>query len=256
MADDLVLSEDGGDVRHGNAFYDCRGRAYCIADNRHDADVEIVTDLLNIVDKYVCEYATGNEDWTSGYDCIVLETSHEWTASVKEWIENTYEEGLDLLVELDYLDGTDGRLDKVVEEVCAEIHGYGDWGVEYNSNEYARYSGPGCCLYAVDIGEEEEQIEINAHPELKRLHEERRLDDVLDYVRADAHVSRNRRCVKNDRTGLYEQVGRETYMAHANDSHPCMYTYHMPGGQWYFLVSEERMTELVDEALADGAERV
>jgi hypothetical protein len=69
------------------------------------------------------------------------------------------------------------------------------------------------------------------------------------------YVSRNRRREKNEKTGYYECVGRETYMPydHCAD-HPCFEVMTNPGGQWHYVVSADDMRGLVRSFLDGRAE--
>jgi hypothetical protein len=144
----------------------------------------------------------------------------------------------------------------VAEYVFEELDGSFDCELEYDSNEYAGYSDAGCCLGSWDIGEYELQIDINDCDELKALHDRGDLDDILDDVNCDVYVSRSYRREKNEETGYYENVGRETYMPyHRNSDHPDIMAITSPGGQWRFVVPEERMSELVLEGYAKLREK-
>jgi len=240
LPDDHILCEDGFICKHKDAHYDCRGGAWNVKEMRHDSDVEIVTDLLNGVDKWVTEYCTENSDYATAYDHIVNETSHDWPDIIERWLRDVYG---------DHMGHTEFDVDQVVKYLCEELDGGFDCEPKYQSSDYAAWSGRGCCLWSTDIGEYEEQIDLAGHPELLALHNDGRLDGVLDDVNCDTCVNRNKRRVKNEETGRYEHVGRETYGA--DDEHPCLMTYHMPGGCWHWVVDKVRMDELVDEALED-----
>ena len=242
--DDEVICEDGWICKHSEALWDCKGRAWGAAGLCHDANVEVVTDLLNGVDEWVTEYCTGNTDYASAYDHIVNETSHDWPDIIERWVRDHYG---DRMGHTEF----DDRMDEVVKSVCEELDGGYDCEAHYQRSDYDCWHGPGCCLWSTDIGEHEEQIEIASYPELQDLHDRGILDDVLDDVNCDVHVSRDRRRVKNEETGRYEYVGRETY--DRGNGHPYLMTYHMVPGCWHWVVDEERMNELVDEAL-DGEE--
>jgi hypothetical protein len=243
--DDIVTCVDGSECRHADAYYDCEGEPHRTDEDKRERDVEIVSDFLDGVGKWAEEYCTGNTDYADSYACIVNESCHNWDDNVREWIE---EEHGDAYGHTDF----DDYVDEIVEKVCEEIDGGFDCEPEYGWNEYAGYSGKGCCLDSFDIGEHEEQIEINAHDVLRVLHEEGGLDDVLDEVNCDVCVSRDRRREKNEETGHYEYVGRETYMPYKhNEDHPTLMVYTSISGRWYFVVPSDRMEELVCEALLD-----
>jgi hypothetical protein len=245
LDDDVVGCVDGSECRHGDACYDCEGKAHRDDEGRRERDVEIVSDLLNTHGKWAEEYCTENTDYASGYDCVVNEGRHDWDGPVREWIENEYG---DTYGHTDF----DDYVEKIVEKVCEELDGGFDCEPEYSCSSYSAYSGGGCCLASFDIGEHEEQIEINACDVLRGLHERGELDDVLDDVNCDVYVSRDHRREKNEETGHYENVGRETYMPYANRSdHPDLLIYINISGQWQFVVDADRMDELVCEALLE-----
>lgn len=234
LPDDDIVCEDGIICKHCDAWYDCKGKAWSNEDMRNDRDAEIVTDLLMDLDKWVTEYTTENDDYADGYECCVSETSHEWPEYIEEWLDND---------DIDYSE----YKDKLVEYICYELKDWGDWDWHYMSNEYARWTGGGVCLFSVGIGEHEEQVEVMNYPELAALHKQGRLDDVLDNVNCDVYVSRHCRRVKNEETGYYEDVGRKTYMPYTRDAeHPDLLCYHSPGGAWHAVVDDERIEELVE----------
>lgn len=237
---DLVTCSDGTLCEAFKAFADSKGNYHSDAETRHESDVTIVTDVLNKVGKWADEYCTENTDYADGYACLVDEDQVHCKGIVGEWVE-------------DHCDEYDLHSD-IVESVgfwvFEALDGSYDCEPEYDSNEYCGYDGSGCCLASYEIGEHEEQIEVAACDEFQALHDERRLDDVLDDVNCDVCVSRSRRREKNEKTGNYECVGRETYMPYSRSAdHPDITVYTSPGGQWHHVVSEDRMTELVDEAL-------
>ena len=242
--DDSIICEGGEECKRSEAYFDCSGRAWYTDEGRHAAEVEIVTNLLNREDEWVTEYCTGNSDFPSGFGCVINETSSDWPGRVRDWLEKTRG---------DYHGRTnfDDRMDEVVKYICKNIDGDFDCEPEYEHYEYAAYTGDGLCLYSYDIGEYEHQLEVNEYPELKVLHDKGILDDVLDDVKCDVYVSRSRRRVLNTATGHYEYIGRETYYTHYDN--PYLTTYHIPGGQWHYVVSEERMEELLNDALEGGS---
>jgi hypothetical protein len=256
--DDIVLCSDGEERRRENALADCDGGWHGDDEARLEANGEIVGKILDAREKWSCEYNTENGDSADGYAGIVDERSDGWNDRVKEWIEDNYDDEYDCLEHDPDVDdlGYNELIDFIVASVCDELEGQYDCEPEFHGSEYACYSGKGCCLDSFDIGEVEEQISINDHPELKVLHDAGELDDVLDEVESDYHhdytISRQRRRVKNEKTGHYECIGRETYMPYEHSAdYPTFEIYVMPGGQWQFVVSAERMEELVTAAVME-----
>jgi hypothetical protein len=244
---DTVECSDGTDCLLRDAFVDCRGEYHSDETDQHDANVAIVTDVLDGVGKWAEEYCTENTDYVDGYFCLVDEMSHDWPERIEEWFSDLCYNGEGYE---DYEDDNE-FLAELVAAVCEAIDVGFDCEPEYDANEYACYSGPGCCLWSFDIGEHEEQVDISYYDELQALHDAGELDDVLDDVNCDVCVSRRRRREKNEKTGNYEPVGRETYMPYDHDAdHPTFEVYTNPGGQWRFVISAERMGELVQEAIA------
>jgi hypothetical protein len=248
--DDLVECSDGTTHRHCDVCYDCADKAHSNDSDRHDAEVTIVTDLLDGIGKWADEYCTENEDYATGYDCLVDEDQINWKGRTDEWVRDELEsrdEFVDLK-EHDDLVMFDGVVKFVSDYVFEELDGSSECELEYHPSEYAGYDGEGCCLSSFEIGEHEEQVDISCHDELKALHDRGDLDDILDDVNCDVYVSRSRRREKNEETGYYECVGRETYQPYShNAEYPTFEVYTNPGGQWRFVVSAERMGELVQE---------
>lgn len=244
---DLVECSDGKLLHHEDVHYDCRDNPHSSDEDRLEADVAIVTEVLDGVGKYADEYCTENGDYASAYDHIIDEVSHDWPDCVERWLEDNYADRMGH-------SRFDGVKDKIVEAICDGLQGSFDCEAQYHPNEYAGYSGDGCCLWGTDIGEHEEQIDISCFPELQELHERGDLDDVLDGVNCDVYVSRSKRRVKNEDTGYYECVGRETYDPYGSD-HPTFEVYTMPGGRWDWVVSKERMEELLTAAIIEVARR-
>jgi hypothetical protein len=239
---DIVECSDGTVCAIRDALVDCRGGFHSDDEDRHEANVAIVSDILKGVEEWSDEYHTGNVDYPDCYAYIVEEVSHDWPERIKEWVESNYG---DYYGHTDYDDVMDELVSHVVEGID------GDYESEYNGNEYACYSGSGCCLYSLDIGECEERIDIAGHDELMALHESGELDDVLDDLERDFCIGRSRRREKNEETGYYEPVGRRTYMPYEHHAEcPTFEIYTMPGGQWRFVVPAERMEELFHEAVA------
>ncbi len=272
--DDLVVCSDGSELSEADVWYDCRNIAHCDKDSAHDADVTIVEGVLMEVDSWVTQYTTEGEDYAEGFLCCIDEDSSGWPQLVEEWVDDG--EAIDILesahddgdLELpgydDFEPGPDKYeyetvkeylLDfgipsyaKVVAYICERLDS-NDCELEYTSSDYACYSDSGCCLFSWQIDEYEEQTDFERHPELQELHDQDRLDDVLDDVNCDAYVYRTQRREKNEETGHYEQVGRETYKCWSDTDN--ITTYHSPGGQWYYVVPAERMEELYREALIE-----
>jgi hypothetical protein len=239
--DDLVECSDGTVIMHGEAHYDCNDNPHSTEEDRHEAEVTIVSDILDQRAKWVCEYATENDDYTSMYDHIIGEVSHEWPDRMRGWFRDNLE---------DYTGHSkyDDCKDRLIEAMCDECEGEWDGDWEFSWNEYAAYSGSGCCLWGADIGECEEQIEINRDPVLKDLHDSGRLNDILDDVNCDLYVSRHRRREKNEETGRYEYVGREHY-DHDGSDYPDIMGYVSPGGRHDYVISEEKMREYLTAAI-------
>ncbi len=224
-------------------FNDCRGNTHNTNEERHGTDVEIVTEVLMGVSKWVHKYTTENGDYPDGYDYIIDEMSHDWAKKAKDYVLSAFED-------CNNYDEFAESSDKIVEDVCGSLQGSFHCEPEYTSSDYACYSGPGLCLYQFDIGEYEEQVDISQFDELQTLHDAGILDDILDDVNCDCYVSRQCRREKNEKTGKYENVGRETYRPYKhNDKYPCLITYHMPGGQWMWVVPKECIDDLIQEAI-------
>jgi len=237
---DQIECSDGSVHPHSEVHYDCRNQPHSSADECHESNVTIVEEILDGHDEWVSQYCNENSDYADCYAHIVDELSYEWPTYVDEWVyNNTPNNGIGIM--------NCPCNARIVELICDELQGSFDCVAEHCCNEYTAYSGDGCCLWGTDIGEYENQIEIASHAELNELHEQGILDDVLDDVNCNSYVSRHRRREKNEKTGRYEEAGRETYGP--DDKYTCLITYHYPGGRWDFVVPAERMRELLTSAI-------
>jgi len=242
--DDVIVCSNGAECSRSEAFYDCRNNPHFTEKDRLDADVAIVTDILDGADQWVCDYCTGNVDYADGYDCIVSERRHNWPDRIEEWLRANYG---DIYGHTDF----DDRMQDVVEFICDRLEDHDYFEPIYGANDYAAYSGEGLCLDSFGIREIEEQTDISAFSELQILHDSKKLDDILDYYKGDAYIDRSKRRVKNEETGYYEYIGRETYDPYNSDC-PSITTYHNPGGQWHFIVPMDCMKDIVMDALLEN----
>jgi hypothetical protein len=236
LRNDWIECSDGTVRVHEDVLYDCRDNPHSNEDDQFDANVEIVTEILDNGNAWVCEYCE-SDDYGGDYAFCVDENYHkDYEHVVEEWCRNNL----------------DNWSDDIVRDVCEKISSW-DCDAEYQSSEYAAWSGSGCCVWSFSIGEYEQQTGINDIPEFKELHSLGDLDDILDEYNGDCCVHRSKRREKNEETGRYEDVGRETY--DDGSDYPCLMTYHNPGGAWHFVISDDRMNELVSEAIVNLCSR-
>ena len=90
--DDLVECSDGNMIAHGEVCYDYNGCAHSTDEDRHDADVVIVSDFLDGVAEWSCQYATSNADYAYGYAHMIDEGCYNWWNRVKEWFSDNFED--------------------------------------------------------------------------------------------------------------------------------------------------------------------
>lgn len=235
---DQRTCSDGVTRMHDDVFYDSRDNAHGTGEERHKADVAIVTEILMQEDEWIRAYTNGqcgNTDYIDGYRYIVGETDDSWPRSVKDWIQDNYDHTLEVDEEL-------------TSRICEALD-LNDFEPEFNDREFRAYSGDGCCLNGWAIDEYENQIDIADHRELQVLHDQRRLDDILDDVNCDVIIHRRRKRTLVKDTGRYESTGRETY--DPDSRWPDLLACHSPGGRWDWVVSADSMRRLYHAALVD-----
>lgn len=220
---DIIVRADGSQGAMCDSYEDCRGEFHSSEEDREAADITIVEEILQSRADAAGEYATENDDFASAYDCLIYEDTYRWGDSIEEWIRDNYHDRMGH-------GKFDNCMDDLVSEVIDDLDGRmidADW--KYNSNEYAAYSGSGCCLGGFDIGEQEEQVSVSDHPEFEALHEQDRLYDLLDISNTDAYVSLSKFSLRGD--------------------YPTFEFYYNPGGRWDCVVCEERMQIAVTNAI-------
>lgn len=195
-----------------------------------------LNDYLDSIGKWAEDYIFDNSDYGDNYLGLVCEDQIRFQDDVVRWVRGEYP----------HLSEEFGR--KVWENLDPGF----DSEAEAIRNEYSTYSGPGCCIGAYEIGEHEEQIDFSNDDVLTELHDSGELDDYLDEVNCDVYPCRHKRREKNENTGRYEEVGRETYNPYNRD-HATLEVIVACGGQVQIVVPAERMRELVTETILQVA---
>jgi len=198
----------------------------------NEEKLQELSDYLDSIGKWAEDYIFDNSDYADNYLCLVCEDQIRFRDEVVEWVCSNYEN----------LDEDFGKL------VWENLDPGFDSEAEAIRNEYASYSGKGCCIGAFEIGEYEEQVDFSNDDVLTELHDSGELDDYLDEVNCDVYPCRHKRREKNENTGRYEYVGRETYNEYNRDN-PTLEIIVACGGQVQIVVPEERMHELVTETI-------
>lgn len=250
LPNDVVTCADGTQVERQYAYEDCQGNYHATSDERHAANVQIVSDLLAKVNDDASGYYTENVDYPNSYTAGECRST-AINDAIREWVEENVDVEGYLPDRSEYECGEDYELD--ARDKVDDITDYLDRHVDYDFAEpvyhpceYAGYSGPGVCIDGFDIGEVEEQIDLTCFDELYRLHVSGDLDDVLDDINCDVIVYRRKRREQID--GKYCEVGRETYNPY-NQDNPTLTLVVYPGGRWDFVLSDEYLQDILKEFL-------
>jgi len=210
---------------------------------------EQVAESLDNVALWVDEYVESS-DYGDSYAYIAVECSHDWPKRIEQWLETESSRSYDNAAALDGM-----RNDKLRKHIAALMaERLDDYNIEavYHSNEYAAYSGDGCCLYAMEIGEHEEQLELEREPLLLSLHESGELESALAAYRGYAYVSAREHYDKERGKRVHD-----SYVHSYKDGvNPHLMLYFSPGGQWQYVVSSEDMQAALAGAIIDYCRRV
>jgi hypothetical protein len=234
--DDVVECSDGTECRREEVLVDCRGKYHRDEDAVRDANDEIVKELLDAEDVWIGEYVA-SDDYGAGYAYLVSECSHGWGDRVGEWLDDNYTDG----------EGWSRRPicnGNVREAIIAHIVENIDWSdyePHYQSDEYSRWYGDGCCLDSFEVGEYEDQIEVSSRVEFKALAESGELEGCLDRYNGDLYI----KCDDHYDRELGRRV-RDGYISFGN-----FYGYSTGWGRWHYVVSVDRMKELVCAAIVE-----
>jgi len=229
--DDLVECSDGSFVRYEDVeFVDCRGGVHSNEDDMNDANDDIVRDVLDSRDEWIGEYVA-SDDYGDNYAYLVLEDSVRWKDRIAEYVDE----------ECPDLSGDVRRI--IVDNLWGAIDGY-DLEAHYQSNEYACYYGEGVCVDSFEVGEYEDQIEVNEVPELRALYDSGDLEGCLGRYNGDLCIN------ENDRYDA--ELGRRVKTGFVEKSdHPTFYGYSGGWGRWHYAIPADRMKELLAETIAD-----
>lgn len=229
--DDIIVTEDGVKMRRGDVkFYDCRGRAFYDEENRNDMDDQIVTDILDERAAWIDDYCA-SDDYGYSYAYIVFENdSTYFKDNIRKWLFDNYYDGnyySERSIYNVYLECAliDGIMDKLHE---CDLEAY------FYSNEYACWYGSGCAVDSIEVGEFEDQIDVNSIEEFVELNAQGRLFDILNCYKGDLCINIR----EKDLEGRY----------------PCFYGYG-GYGRWHYVFSDESMEEALCAAIIDYCRR-
>lgn len=284
--DDIVVCSDDTECGAYDAFEDCRDNFHSNEEDRDEANLMIVTEVMDNIVQWADDYTT-NDDYADPYYCILDDTNYD--EAVSDWVDVVVydcDDWVDILVEaFDNNELDSAEYDKIMEEGKDDPTVDQEWGLDdyikdrfcklnndyitgfilehldvgfdcepiHGQNEYSAYYGNGVCLGGFDIGEVEEQVDITCHDELLELHNQGLLNDCLKKYNGEGCINLDRRREKNEKTGYYEYTGEESYDPY-NRGSTTFEVYTIPGGRWDFVVPEERMNELRREAIVAYAE--
>jgi len=211
---------------------DCRGNVHPSEDSKREADHEIVAEIIDAANKWACDY-TEHQDYGDGYVFVALESdSANWNRNVREWLDSHYDYYLPEYT----LRALAGAIVDRIDDCDIEA--------AHQRNEYASWAGVGCCLFSFAVGEEEEQICLGDHPELKALHASGGLEGALKAYNGDAYVYQFSHYCAETKTRVED--------GHVWDGpHPYVTIIANPGGAWHYVVPEERMEELLAAAIIE-----
>jgi len=201
----------------------------------NEEKLQELNDYLDSVGEWAEDYVFDNSDYADSYYTLVCEDQIIWRDRIEEWVCEEYPH-------------LSKEFARRVWENCDP--GY-DSEAETHRCEYAGYSGKGCCIGSFAIGEYHDQYDFSGDTVLDELHDSGELDDYLDHYNGDVYVNRDRRREKNEETGRWEYVGRKTYGP--DRPHATLDLITHVGGQVRFVISEERMRELITETILQVA---
>lgn len=264
---DKVLCSDDEVRRKLDAYVDLKGEYHSTDEDRDEVDEGIVHSAIDEACMYTDDYTT-NPDYAEGYSCLVDDACN-WSGDITEWVEANLPDIGDMLVEAyaanttpeawdDYMDdngldvyedieneleriGSELSVDEMIEAVCRNILDFSDYDFEYSANEYACYTGPGCCIGSFEIGEVEEMRAISDFEGFTELHEQGRLEGFFDTYNGDACLYEHSRYDENTKRRV-----KTGYL-----SGDTLTYYSLPGGQWHFVVDANVLEQLVRDVCID-----
>lgn len=238
--DDIIECSDGTPIRRGDAeFVDCRGVVHSDEDTMNDANDDIVRELLDAHDEWIGEYVS-SDDYGDQYVYCAIESNYSFPERVGQWLDDNY---TDCPGNPDHPGARpiyNGNVRQaLIDSIAQEID---EWDLEahYNHNEYAAYSGDGCCLASFEVGEYESQVDIDSMPELIALNKSGDLEGCLEGYTGDLYLYR---------AGTYAKSGWTRDGNYV--SHGCFTAYSTGWGVWHYVIPESRMKELLCDAIVD-----
>ena len=234
--DDIIETEDGEFIRYGDIEYeDCKGRVFSNEEDKDESNADIVAGILDSHSEWLDEYLA-SEDYGGEYAYLACEDKCRWKDQIGRWLDDNYSDRPKRHSYSRYLDRPlfDGDVrDAIIDGMIDKLDDY-EIECSYSLNEYACFSGNGCCVDSFPIGEHEDQIDVNSIPEFADLAGRGELLDALGRYNGDLYLNYEGRDLSGD--------------------YPCFYAY-TSGGVWHYYFSDDSMERALCAAMIDHCER-
>ena len=214
-------------------YFDIEGNPVEDEESVFEANADCVKKILDAECEWYEDYVKG-DDYGSEYAYIAGECGRtDWHDDVAEWVENNYS---------NYA-GFDDWSGEMTRAIIDGVDLRNECEAIYGPNEYAAYSGDGVCVYSLDIGECEHQIDVSYHPILDELNDRGELEAILEDVEGSGDWGLHNHARWDAKRGRRDG----TEYVHGG----CLSMYVSPGGQWYLVIPHSRIEELAEEFLTD-----
>jgi len=216
--DDMVICENMGEwKRRGDCLEAADGSHWNDDEDLEDCNEHLVREYLEGVIEWSDEYRA-SEDCGDGYAYLIGENRERMEENVNEWLE-------------DNVENYEGCPDLIFDDIIDELFDLAEFDCSRGCFSSPKHD---VNFESFDVGEVEEQIDIDQIPLLKVLHDRGALEGILEEVASDC--------------GLY-RWNRDPYIE--GDEHPTITLMNNTDLWYHFGCSGETLLEVYHNHTTD-----
>jgi hypothetical protein len=224
LPDDLVECADTNDLlRYEDCLFSGDGTAFAGSEARDEHDEAALRTFFEGVIEWSDDYYS-NGDGADSYAHLVTEDGAYMREQVKEWVITTY-------------GGVDNWPDRMIDDFCEALADQMEFSVTHGCFGSSDFD---LTFDSFDVGEQEEQIDLSCYELLAELHDQGRLEGLLEEIESEFCLNRNSKwdeATKTRSEGTIVSPGK----------YPCIMLYNNTDMWHHFGCSDEKAEEVWKE---------
>ena len=224
LPDDLVACEDTNDLlRYADCLFAGDGKAFSEEEDRDDYDKDALRTLFKAIEQQVMKYNESG-DGADAYAHLVTEDDAHMRGNVEEWVTDNW-------------GNSDDWSERMIDDFCEALADQMEFSVSHGC---FGSSGLDVTFDSFGLDEAEEQIDLSCYDSLADLHDQGRLEGLLEEI--DREFCFYRTGKWDEATGRYD---RGPFVSPGK--YPCITVYVYLDMVHHFGCSDETMKEVWKE---------